>query len=376
MEIKTMTAEELEKRMSEIATEIDDEEADLDALEAEAKEIKEELEERKNVETKKAEIRSRVAMGEGTVVEEIKEENKDMSTVEARSTKAYKEAYGEYVKKNYDLDRVSAEQRAILTVNAESDGMIEVPIDVDQKIQTAWERDEIMSRISKTFFKGNQKVGYEVSADPAVIHKEGSGAVTPENLVIEYVDLIPEYIKKLVEVSHNAIAMNDALVDYLYDELEYQIVKLAAANTVKAIEASTLTQSFTLAGATPTTADVINAAALLSGEATNPVIITTRATAAALKSAVIGGGYAYDPFDGMEVLYTDAANLNGASFIIADLSGVRGNFPEGYGAKFIFDELTKADENIVRIVGRLLAAIAVIASGKTVKAVAGNSNEG
>ena len=374
--LKDKTREELEKRMSDIATELDDEGADLDALEEEVKEIKEELEERKNVETKKAEIRSRVAMGEGTVIEEIKEEKKEMSTIEARSTKAYKNAYGEYLKKNCDLDKLSAEQRAILTVNAESDGMIEVPVDVEQKIQTAWERDEIMSRISKTFFKGNQKVGYEVSADPAVIHKEGSGPVTPENLVIDYIDLIPDYIKKLVEVSHNAIAMNDSLVDYLYDELEYQIVRLAAANTVKEIEASTLTQSYTLAGETATTADIIGAAALLSGEATNPVIITTRATAAALKSAVISGGWAYDPFDGMEVLYTDAANLNGAAFLIADLSGVRGNFPEGYGPKFIFDELTKADENIVRIVGRLLAAIAVISAGKTVKAVAGNSNEG
>ena len=375
--IKEMTREELEKRMSEIATEIEDENADLDKLEEEAKEIKEELEERKNVETKKAEIRSKVAMGEGTVIDEIKEEKKEMSTVEARSTKAYKDAYGEYVKKNYDLNKLSAEQRAILTVNAEEDGMVEVPVVVEEKINTAWERDEIMNRIAKTFFKGNVKVGYEKSATGAVIHKEGSGAVTPEELVIEYLELIPDYIKKLVEVSHQVLANNSTMLDYLYDELEYQIVKKASSETVKTIEASTLTAEYTLTGETPTTADLIGAAAMLSGEATNPVIITTRANAAAIQVAGLSAGFAYDPFNGMEVLYTDEANLNGAAFIVADLSGVQGNFPEGYGTIFIFDELTKADENIVRIIGRLYCAFGVVASGKTVKAVAGNgSTEG
>ena len=375
MDYKTMSIEELELRMTEIANSLDDEDANLDELESEAKEIKEELEERRTAETKKAEIRTKIAQGEGTVIKSLNEENKEMNK-EVRGTKEYKEAYGEYIKKNYDLNKLSAEQRAVLTVNAEEDGMIEVPINVQEKINTAWERDEIMSRIVKTFFKGNLKIGYEKSATPAVVHKEGSGKVTPEELVIEYLTLVPEYIKKLVEVSHEVLANNSAMVDYLYDELEYQIIKLASGNTVKAIEASELTQSFTMAGQTPTTADIISASALLSGEASAPVIITTRANAAAIQVAGLSAGFAYDPFNGMPVLYTDEANLNGAAFIIADLSGVQGNFPEGYGPSFIFDEYTKADENIVRIIGRLYAAIAVVASGKTVKAVAGESTEG
>lgn len=369
MDFKTMSIEELELRKSEIAGEVDSDEADLDALEEEVRGINLELETRKAEETKKAEIRNAVASGAGEVLieSEEKEEKRNMENV--TSTKEYINAYGEYIKRGYDLEKLSAEQRALLTVNADENGQIEVPVNVQEKINTAWERDEIMNRIVKTFFKGNLKIGYEKSADPAVIHKEGAAAVTPENLVIEYLELIPDYIKKLVEVSHQVLANNSAMVDYLYDELEYQIVKLAAANTVKAIEASALTQSYTMAGETPTTADLIGAAALLGGEATNPVIITTRANAAAMKSAVLSAGYAFDPFDGMEVLYTDEANLNGAAFLLADLSGVQGNFPEGYGPKFIFDEYTKADENIVRIIGRLYMAIGVVASGKTVKAV-------
>ena len=373
--LKEMTREELEKRMSEIATEVDDEEADLDALEEEAKGIKEELEERKEAETKKAEIRSKVALGEGAVIDKIEVEERTTMNPEVRSTKEYKEAFGEYIKKNYDLEKLSAEMRALLTVNADN-GTIEVPTNVLEKINTAWENDEIMQRIAKTFFKGNLKIGYEQSATGAVVHAEGSGAVEPEELVIAYKELVPAMIKKVVEVSDEVLANNSTMVDYLYDEIEYQIVKLASATAVSKIVASDLTQSFTMAGADATTADIIGASALLSGEASDPVIITTRATGAQIQVGALSAGFAYDPFNGMPVLYTDEANLGGAKFIIADLSGVHGNFPEGYEVRFKFDELSKADEDIVRIIGRLYTAIDVVAMGKTVKAVAGNSTEG
>ena len=74
----------------------------------------------------------------------------------------------------------------------------------------------------------------------------------------------------------------------------------------------------------------------------------------------------------MDVLFTDAANLGGSPFIVADLSAVHANFPEGDGVKFKFDDLTKADEDIVRIIGRLYVGIDLVAGGKAVKAVAGN----
>lgn len=371
MELKSKTVEELELRKAAIAEEVEAEDADLDALETEARAINVELEERKATETKKAEIRDEIAKGDGVVIEKVEtEERKAMNTPEVRASKEYKDAYGEYIKKGYDLEKVTAEQRAILTVNAEENGTIAVPTLVDEKIQTAWENDEIMSRISKTFFKGNLKVGYEKSATGAVVHKEGSGKVTPEELVIEYKELIPEMLKKVVEVSDEVLAVNSTMVDYLYDEIEYQIVKLASANTVGKMVASDLTAEYALAGETPTAADILGATALLSGEATNPVVITTRANEAAIKIAALSAGYAYDPFNGMVVLHTDSANLGDAAFLVADLSAVRGNFPEGYNVRFKFDELTKADEDIVRIVGRLYAAIDVVGMGKVVKATA------
>ena len=82
MELKNMTVEELETRKNAIVAELDVEGADLDALEAEMKSIKAELEERKAAETQKAEIRKAVAEGAGTVVQEFKEEKREMKTNE------------------------------------------------------------------------------------------------------------------------------------------------------------------------------------------------------------------------------------------------------------------------------------------------------
>lgn len=375
MDFKEMTIEQLEERKAAIPTELDNEDADLNALEEEVKGINAELESRKEAEAKRVEIRAEVAKGEGTVMAKIEEvqEEKEMSNTEVRSSKEYKDAYGELIKKNYDLDKLNEEMRALLTTNAAEDGMIAVPAGVDDKIRTAWENDEIMSRITRTFFKGNLKVGHEAAAGPAVVHSEGGDAVDPENLTIAYVELVPAMLKKVVEVSDEVLAINSTLVDYLYDEIEYQIVKLAASTAVGKIVASSMTATSTLEGASATTADIVKAVGKLSGEAVNPVVITTRATAADIKAAALSAHYGYDPFDGLPVLYTDATSLNGAAFLIADLSAVQANFPEGDGAKFKFDELTKADADIVRIIGRLYAGIDVVAPGRTVKAVAEES---
>lgn len=67
MDYKTMTIEALEARKAAIAVEVDQDGADLDALQAEARAINEELEARKAAETKRAEIRKAVAAGAGNV---------------------------------------------------------------------------------------------------------------------------------------------------------------------------------------------------------------------------------------------------------------------------------------------------------------------
>ena len=110
MDFNDMTVEMLEERKSAIVAELDNPEADLDALENEARAIKEEIEKRKDAEQKKTEIREAVASGVGEVVQTFSKEEKVMPTIEEiRSSAEYAEAF-----KNYIIKGDDAECRAFL----------------------------------------------------------------------------------------------------------------------------------------------------------------------------------------------------------------------------------------------------------------------
>ena len=182
----------------------------------------------------------------------------------------------------------------------------------------------------------------------------------------------------MIRVSDEALGLRgSAFIDYLYDELEYQIVKKVGdmlVNVALVSQGSGRVATQTMAGASLTTADIINAEGKLGGEATNPVVITTRANAAALKAAALSAGYAFDPFDGLEVIYVDSSALSvtssgqtiSAEAVVADLSGWQINLPDGDTVKFKFDDITEADADMVRIIGRLYVAMDVVSTGKTV----------
>lgn len=370
-EIMELDLDALESRANAIAIATDS--ADMETLETLNAEL-DAIEERKadiarEIETRKKDI-AEVINGNGKEVE-VEERTTKMTDIEIRKSPEYLDAWVEYQK-----GRASEEQRALLTVNA-SNGTIAVPVYVEEKIHTAWENNEIIRRIRRSYYKGNLKVGVEVSAGDAVIHTEGSGAISEEELVLQYLELIPRFVKKKVQYSDEVLSLaGQAFVDYIFDEIEYKIIGEVAKGIVQMIvfNPDGLSPVYTMAGASISTADIIGAEGLLGGEATNPVLITTRATAAALKAAALSAGYAYDPFDGMDVIYvdssaltfTDGNNTYTASAVVADLSGVLANFPDGDIVKFKFDDTTLADADMIRVIGKLYVAFAVVDPGKTV----------
>lgn len=375
MDYEKMTIEELDARAAQIVIETEAEGADLDALEAEARAIQNEKEARRIAAQEAEELRDKIAAEEvGEVIEEkkIEEREKTMDNIEIRKSPEYLDAWVENMK-----GRATEEQRALLTENAQN-GTIAVPVYVEDMIHTAWESNEIVRRVRRTYFPGNLKVGVEVSADPAQVHLEGAEAITEEGLEILYLDLVPFMVKKMIRVTDEALGLRGAaFLDYLYDELEYQIVKKVGDSLVQLSilqHGSAMVETYHYAGASITSADIITAAGYLGGEATNPVLITTRATAAALKAAALSAGYAYDPFDGMEVIYVDSSALTAtaggqtltADAVIADLSGWQINLPEGDTVKFKFDDITEAAADMVRIIGRLYVAMEITSVGKTV----------
>lgn len=365
-EINALDMSQLEERAQAISEEV--ETAEEGALEALSEEL-DTIEERKSIIIAEAEEK-RAAMdavikGKGEEVEKV-EEREIMTNEELRKSPEYLDAWVELQKGRMDKN----EFRTLFTTNADlgSDetGTIAVPTYVEETIHTAWENDEIMSRVRRTFYNGNLKVGYEASADGAVVHAEGGEAITEEDLVIGFVELIPETVKKMVKYSTEVLDMKgQAFVDYIYDEIEYQIVKKAVNEILAAMAASALTATQAEAGAALATADIINAEGKLGGEASNPVVITSRSNAAALKAAALSASYGYDPFDGLDVIYADMPT--GVDAFVADLSGVQANFPNGDQPTMIFDEYTEAPSDVVRVIGRLLIGFGVVAPGKVVK---------
>ena len=369
MEIKEMTVEQLEERKNAIVAELDNEGADLDALEAEVRSIKEELESRAEEEAKKVEIRKTVAEVKApVVVEKVEEERKEvMTNAEVRASKEYVDAFARYL-----ISENDTEVRSLLTETVS--GSVPVPVIVDEIIRTAWEKSDILSRVKKTNIRGNLKVAFELSADGAYVHTEGTAAPTEESLTLGIVTMIPKNIKKWIRVSDEAIAMGgETLVRYIYDELTYQIVKKLTALVIADISGAPTTATSSAAAVSaitqnPALTTVATAFANLSDEAQNPVIIMNKLTYASFIGAQAGGNFSFDPFNGLPVLFSSAlpaytsASTNQVYAIVGDLAGVQVNYPEGEGIVIKYDDLSEAESDLVKIVGRQYAAHALTAN--------------
>lgn len=370
MEIKEMTVEQLEERKLAIVEELNNEDADLDALEAEVRSIKEELEARAAEEAKRVEIRKTVAEAQApvVVVEKVEEERKEiMTNAEVRASKEYIDAFARYLVSEND-----AEVRSLLTETVS--GAVPVPVIVDEIIRTAWEKSDILSRVKKTNIRGNLKVAFELSADGAYVHTEGTAAPTEESLTLGIVTMIPKNIKKWIRVSDEAIAMGgETLVRYIYDELTYQIVKKLTELVIADIAGAPTTATSSAAAVSaitqnPALTTVATAFANLSDEAQNPVIIMNKLTYASFIGAQAGGNFSFDPFNGLPVLFSSAlpaytsASTNQVYAIVGDLAGVQVNYPEGEGIVIKYDDLSEAEADLVKIVGRQYAAHALTAN--------------
>lgn len=375
MNLKEMTIEELMERRDAIVAELDSPEADLDALEEEARAIKAELERRKAEETRKADIREEVASGAGEVTKTFKpEERKNPTMEEIRNSQAYIDAYAEYIKHDDDT-----EVRALLSENVS--GTVAVPDLVYDIVKTAWEREGIVSRVRKSFLRGNLKVGFEISADGAVAHTEGGAAVTEENLVLGVVNLIPVSIKKWISVSDEVMDLRgEAFLRYIYDELTYRIAKKAADMLIANIEACGTVSTTTCPGVpklkvtTASLGTIASAMALLSDEAANPVIIMNKATWGVFKGLEAAGNFGYDPFEGLPVVFNNTVKAysvatSGDTYaIVGDLDqGALMNFPNGQDITIKYDDATLMTQDLVRILGREYVGLGVVAPDAFVK---------
>lgn len=367
MNIEEMKLDDIQERRAEIVARRDAmkaeleaaEDAALDALKEEAQQLNDEersLNDREAAIMKAAEERQNdlnEVLKNGKEVRSFEKENE----MEIRDSKEYIEAYANYVRTGDDT-----ECRALLTENV--NGVIPVPTLVGEIVAERLKASKILQRVRKMYAAGNVKVGFEYGAPAATVHEEGGEAQEEEALLLGYVTLTPETLKKWVAISDEALdsMAGEAYLRYIYDEVARGIIKARENAVVAAIltapqvatkTAPSVPKTGTAAGAIT---DFVNARALLSSAAEDLVIICTPAQYAQYRGYQMSANYAVDPFDGLEVLFNDTVTAP----IIGDLYGVLENLPKGEEPQIKYDDLTRKKEDLVEVLGRIPVATGVV----------------
>ena len=359
--------EEIKARKLELREEIENAE-NAEKIEELGKEVEALKEEEQQIEEhqENEETAKELEENRSLAKEIVKEERK---TMETRNTKEYINAYAEYIKTEDDK-----ECRALISTGGYATGnsaTVEIPDMVYDIVKTAWEREDLMSRVRTISVKGNLKVQFEVSADGAVKHTEGYGAVSEESLVLGVVTLTPVSIKKWISISDEVLDMRgEDFLRYIYDEITYRIAKKCADELVGKI--AQLPQSLSAnddgvydkvsankISSAPGIGVVAEATANLSDEARDITIVMNKATWGAFKQAQYGANYPVDPFEGYRVVFNNtlpaynSASANAVYMIVGDFDfGALANYPDGEGIVVKYDDTTLMTSDLVRILGR------------------------
>lgn len=374
MDINLMTLEQIEERKAEIDQLLETDGADLDALTTEIEQLKtrkaELIAERKAI----LEEVSQIPDDETTIIERG-EKPMEKTLVEVLKSAEYEEAYARYIK-----TEDATEVRSLLSEMVDS-GTVPVPTYLNERIMTAWDNSELFGRVNKSYIKGIIRQGFERSATGAAKHTEGDTVNLPseEELTIGVVEIKPVSLKKWISISDEVMDMTGrAFLDYIYDEIEYRIVKLAEEEAIKIIKSLSTSASASAVSVKnysgePAANLCIMAEALLTDEARNPVFIANKQTIAQFKSLMTADGYLINnPFNNMPVIAQNSlpsyetASSGAVYAIIGDLSAFRANFPNGTEVKFKFDDLSLAEKDLIKIVGRMYVGMNVVACDRFV----------
>ena len=379
-----MNVDEINTRLSAIADEIQQDGADLDALNAEIDQLQERKKELANAEAQRQELRNKIAAGsvEVTTVAEIDNtvvEERKMDVNEIIKRADYIEAYANAIKKGDDNFK---ECRSLLSENAS--GSVPVPTVIFDIVKNAWQRNGIVSRVRRLAVKGNLKVSFEISATGAVVHTEGGDPVTEETLVLGILNIVPQSVKKFINISDEVVDMRgEDFLRYIYDELTYQIAKKIQALIIAAIEAcgTVSTNVGTTCVGVPVVATssialgtIASALGQLSDQASNPIIVMNKQTWSAFKAVQAAGSYGYDPFEGLEVEFDNtiasfSAATSGVTFAyVGDFGeGALLTTPAGDDVTIKYDDTTLATNDLVRIIGRQMVGIGIVGPNCFVK---------
>ncbi|MBR3262793.1 MAG: phage major capsid protein [Lachnospiraceae bacterium] len=312
MDFTQMTAEQLMERRTAIAAEIDAPDADLDALEAEARGINEELERRRNAESQRTAIRTAIADGAGETTNTFENHEREERKMFGIETVEYRDAW---VKKIIGRDLNEEERSALSSAGAVIPTMT---------VNAVWDKlvkpAELLGKVDVSQFPNYVRFPKATTVNPATAQAVG-GSISESSDVVGYVDLVPnEYVKLLTvgaDIEHMAIpAIHDWIVDNLTNSIRYainkDIVVGTGTNALKGLTAS-INANATAIPATVTKASLLKIMGTLGANYQNGAVwimtptmffenVMTQTT---LNDYVINDGFEYKLFGHDVVLMSE-----------------------------------------------------------------------
>ncbi|MBQ0112675.1 MAG: phage major capsid protein [Bacteroidales bacterium] len=380
-ELMSMDMDQVMARRAEMETEIRSAESKeaLEGMEEKMNAINTRIAELKDLEERKA---AAVAINEGTVETNVKEKREmpaeTKKEIDFRSSVDYGKAFLRGIKTGdfKEARKIMTELAPESSVGLNDTATIPVPTMLDTEIRNAWETHNIINLVKKTYQKGIVKAIFEVSATGASIHLEGADAPEQEKLVLGSVELTPANIKKWITISDEALEGTTVdTIGYIYKEIAQKIAEKAEEEIIKNITTAQVATDATHPGvaelkANPSNITIIDAVALLSGKATNVSLAMNRQTYSAFAKIALEAGYAIDVFDGLKdkIQFTDElkpfneASVDDVYMIVGDFGyGYQANFPNGNDVTIKRDDLSLAEYDLVKIVGKQYVGHGVVA---------------
>lgn len=378
-----MNLEQIEERKKELAAEIEkaNTSEEIKKLQEEVRKLNEEKKKIEEAAKEKRNLLEEVAKGKGEKIEggenlKMTKEERSEKLKKLLSSEEYENAYAEDIKYN-----TTKNTRALLT-ELVTGGTVPVPTYLEDRINTNWESNEIYNLVNKTYFKGVAKIPFELSATGADIHEEGAAAPNEEELSLGTVEIKPATIKKWITISTEALELKGReFLDYIYDEIEYRIIKKLANVIVTKIINTPTTATTTTASITVTRvardvtfADLIAAMGDISAEAKNIVYVMNRktfygkvinltaSTGQPIFTPIAENGEIKPNIFGHPVVFSDdllehdGTTTHETDIIVGDLSGVTLNHSGAdRNVNFVTDPYSLAEDDLVKIVGKLMA---------------------
>ena len=347
-----MTMTEIETRMAEIAVEVEGEGADLDALEAEVRTLKDEK--RKIVEAAehRKSIIAEVAEKEGEPVMRSEEMIEN-----PLATPEYRSAWSKAIR---GLTMTDVEKRAYTAANAAGAIPTELADEIISKMKTV---APMLNEIDLLQVAGSVKYAVEGTNNDAAIHTENA-AITAAADTITSVVLNGYEITKLVQISDTVKSMSipafeawivDKLAEALACKVESLIISGTGSSQPKGIDKANTwgdTNSVTVAKSASLTAqNILDLIGLLNaGYDNNAKILMSKRTLftdfmplqdKAKNDVVTREGKNYYVY-GYPVIISDYVTLHEA--YLGDFRKVVGNLPEAMNVKSQFDIDTNSNK--------------------------------